>query len=148
MTTARTETSPARPASLLRRLGAMVYDSLLVLALLFMVTVPFIAVRQGEPVEPGGNLLYQLSLALIIYVFFTGFWAYSGRTLGMQSWGLRVVAADGTPPSFAAASVRFIAALLSWAPLGLGFLWQLWDRDQLTWHDRLSGTRLMHYPKK
>ena len=39
------------------------------------------------------------------------------------------------------------AAILSWAPLGLGFLWQLWDKDKLAWHDRLSGTRLRHYPK-
>ena len=46
-----------------------------------------------------------------------------------------------------AASLRFVAALLSWAAVGLGFLWQLWDRDRLTWHDRISGTRIVHYPK-
>ena len=32
-------------APLMRRLGAMLYDSLLVIALMFMATIPFIAVR-------------------------------------------------------------------------------------------------------
>ena len=54
---------------------------------------------------------------------------------------------DGGRPTFASASVRFIAAIISWAPCGLGFLWQLWDPDKLTWHDRISGTRIVHYPK-
>jgi hypothetical protein len=31
--------------------------------------------------------------------------------------------------------------------VGLGFIWQLWDEDHLTWHDRLSNTRLRYYPK-
>jgi uncharacterized RDD family membrane protein YckC len=30
----------------------------------------------------------------------------------------------------------------------LGFLWQLVDKDKLTWHDRISGTRLVYYPKE
>ena len=38
---------------LLRRLAAIAYDSLLVIALLALATVPFIAVRGGEPVEIG-----------------------------------------------------------------------------------------------
>ena len=134
-------------SGLLRRLGAIVYDSLLVLALLFIVTIPFIAVRSGQPVEAGDSLLYRLCLAAIIFIFFTGFWSYSGRTLGMQSWGLRVETPAGEIPTFTTACIRFFAAILSWLPAGLGFIWQLWDKDQLTWHDRLSGTRLRYYPK-
>ena len=134
-------------SGLLRRLAAIIYDTLLVLALLFLVTIPFIAVRGGEPVEANDNLLYQACIALVVFLFFTGFWSRSGRTLGMQSWGLRVERPDGRIPNLAQASIRFFAAILSWAALGLGFLWQLWDKDQLTWHDRISGTRLRHYPK-
>ena len=136
-----------RHCGLLRRLGAILYDTLLVLALLFLVTIPFIAVRGGHPVEVGDNLAYRLTLMLVVYAFFTGFWSRSGRTLGMQSWGLRVETPSGQLPSLGAATLRFFAAILSWAPLGLGFLWQLWDKERLTWHDRLSGTRLVHYPK-
>lgn len=132
---------------LVRRLAAMIYDGLLVAALLFLATIPFIAVRGGEPVEVGHNLLYQLVLLATIYAFYVGFWSTKGRTLGMQSWGLQLETADGRLPGIGQASIRFFAALLSWAALGLGFLWQLWDRERLAWHDRLSGTRLVHYPR-
>ncbi len=132
---------------LIRRLAAIAYDALLVGALLFLATLPFIAARGGEPVEIGDNTAYRIVLVIVIYAFFVGFWTRSGRTLGMQSWGLQLETMDGERPTFATASVRFVAALLSWAPLGLGFLWQLWDRDKLAWHDRISGTRLVHYPK-
>ena len=132
---------------LLRRLAAMLYDSLLVAALLFMATVPFIAMRGGEPVDAGNNLLYRIVLAVVVYAFFVGFWSRSGRTLGMQSWGLQLETVDGDIPSAATASLRFFAALISLLPLGLGFLWQIWDSEKLTWHDRISKTRLVHYPR-
>lgn len=125
----------------------MLYDSLLVTALLFLVTIPFIAVRGGEPVETGENLVYRIVLIGVVYAFFVGFWSRPGRTLGMQSWGLQIETEDGRTPSIAAASLRLAAALLSLLPLGLGFLWQLWDPQGLTWHDRISKTRIVYYPK-
>jgi uncharacterized RDD family membrane protein YckC len=133
---------------LLRRVAAMIYDGLLILALLFLSTLPFIATRGGEPVESSENLLYRAVLAMVIYGFFVGFWTRSGRTLGMQSWGLQLETTDGEQPSLATASLRFFAALLSWAPVGLGFLWSFWDKDKLTWHDRISKTRIVYYPKE
>jgi len=134
-------------ASLLRRLGAILYDSLLILALLMLVTTIFLIPRGGEAVEPY-TVTHQITSFAVIYVFFVGFWSKSGSTLGMQSWGLRAESADGEIPTFAKANLRFFAAILSWAAAGLGFLWQLWDSEQLAWHDRLSGTRLRYYPKK
>ncbi len=133
-------------SGLLRRIAAILYDTLLVVAVLFIVTIPFIAIRGGEPVE-AGNFLYQATMLLVTYVFFVGFWVRKGRTLGMQSWGLQLQTIDGNIPSMRAATIRFFAAILSWIPIGLGFAWQLWDKDKLTWHDRISGTRLVHYPK-
>ena len=134
-------------ASLVRRIGAIIYDSLLLLALMFLATLPFVAVRGGEPVT-SGDTAYQFTLLLVAYAFFVGFWSRAGRTLGMQSWGLRLETMDGQKPSFARASLRFFSAMLSWLPLGLGFCWQLRDKDSLCWHDRLSGTRLRFYPRR
>ena len=135
------------PAGFFRRLAAMVYDSLLVAAVLFLVTIPFIAARGGEPVEIGDNLSYRIALVIVIYAFFVGFWCHRGRTLGMQSWGLQLQTEDGRIPSLRAATIRFFAAILSLLPLGLGFFWQLVDAERLTWHDRLSKTRLVYYPR-
>ena len=132
---------------LLRRVAAILYDTLLVAAVLFMFTIPFIAIHDGEPVE-AGNFVYQVTMFLVTYVFFVGFWVRKGRTLGMQSWGLQLQTIDGKIPSMRAASIRFFAAIISWVPFGLGFAWQLWDKNKLTWHDRISGTRLVYYPKQ
>jgi uncharacterized RDD family membrane protein YckC len=122
------------------------YDALLVLALLFLATLPFIAARGGEPVEVA-DPVYRLVMLLVAWLFYAVFWSRYGRTLGLQSWRLRIEAMDGGKPTFAAASLRFFAAIVSWLPLGLGFWWQLWDRENLTWHDRWSKTRLRYYPK-
>jgi len=133
-------------ASLVRRIGAIVYDSMLLLALMFFATLPFVTMRGGEPVT-SGNTVHQLTLLLVAYAFYVGFWSRAGRTLGMQSWDLRLETMDEQKPGLARTSLRFFSAMLSWLPLGLGFWWQLWDKDNLCWHDRLSGTRLRFYPK-
>ena len=125
----------------------MLYDSLLVIALMMLATVPFVAVRGGEVVEPDDNLVYQVCILLIIYAFFAFFWSYGGQTLGMRAWRLRLEMKDGGVPSFQVASARFVVAIASLVAFGLGFLWQLWDKENLTWHDRLTGTRLRYYPK-
>jgi len=71
-------------AGLLRRMGAIFYDSMLLLALMFFATLPFVAVSGGEPVG-SGDTIHQLILLLVAYAFFVGFWSRAGRTLGMQS---------------------------------------------------------------
>lgn len=67
-----------------------------------------------------------------------GFWVRGGQTLGLRSWRLRL---DGGPITWMHAFKHFAGAILSWPPLGLGFLWPIFDREKLAWHDRLSGTR-------
>lgn len=135
-------------ATLLRRLGAMLYDGLLVAAVLMLATVPFVAERGGETVEPDDNFLYQLSMLIVMYLFFVFFWTRGGQTLGMRAWRLRLETDDGSSPSITVASLRFFVAIVSLIPFGLGFLWQLWDKDKLTWHDRIAGTRMLHYPRR
>lgn len=134
-------------ASLPRRLGAILYDSLLIIALLALVTTFFLIFRGGVAVQPY-TPTHQLTLLVTIYFFFVGFWSRAGRTLGMQAWRLRLETPGGNRPSVSSASLRFAAAILSFVLFGLGFFWQLWDKDRLTWHDRISGTRLVYYPRK
>ncbi|MDZ7810571.1 MAG: RDD family protein [Arhodomonas sp.] len=131
-----------KPCGLLRRLAAIFYDSLLLIGLWMAVTALALLLTDGEAIA-AGDWGYRLLLLLIAVVFFCGFWSRSGSTLGMQAWRIRVVSEDGGPVSFDRALTRFGAALLSWLPLGLGFLWSLIDREGLAWHDRLSGTHLV-----
>jgi uncharacterized RDD family membrane protein YckC len=83
----------------------------------------------------------------ISFFFYGGFWVRGGQTLGLRSWRLRLVRLDGGPITLVHAFKRFVGAILSWLCLGLGFLWVIFDRDKLAWHDRLSGTRLICLPK-
>ena len=128
----------------------MVYDSLLIFAFLVILAILANIVLGGENVYAGGPVFvraYNALRFLVIFLFFVVYWSTRGRTLGMQSWGLQLQTTAGEIPSMSAASIRFFAAIISWIPFGLGFLWQLWGKDKLTWHDRISGTRLMYYPK-
>ena len=136
---------------LMRRIGAMLYDAFLVVACLavlaMLATIPlgFERVQTGSPIYLAG---YNILRALVPFLFFTLYWWKAGMTLGMQSWRLKLEMLDGGDLTFGAVTIRFFAALLSWAPAGLGFLWSLWDKDRLAWHDRISKTHLVYYPKE
>jgi uncharacterized RDD family membrane protein YckC len=141
-------TSELPPPGFLRRLGAMFYDGLLLLALLMMLSYPYVWLTGGA--QPGllVKTLYQLYLLAICFFFFAGSWVRAGQTLGLRTWRMRLVRNDGGPITWSIASKRFAFAWLSLLCLGLGFLWVMYDRDKLAWHDRLSGTKLMQLPKR
>jgi uncharacterized RDD family membrane protein YckC len=138
---------PFPPPGLLRRLGAMTYDLLLLIALLIMLSYPYVWLTGGA--KPGlfVKTLYQIYLLAICFIYYGGFWVRGGQTLGMRTWRIKLVRSDGGPITWTIALKRFAYALLSLICLGLGFLWVLYDRDKLAWHDRLSGTRLILLPK-
>jgi uncharacterized RDD family membrane protein YckC len=139
---------PMSPPGLLRRLGAMAYDILLLLAVLMMLSYPYVWLTGGVKPSLFVKTLYQLYLFSICFLFYGGFWVRGGQTLGMRSWRIKLVRQDGGPITWTMALKRFASALLSLLCLGLGFLWVLYDRDKLAWHDRLSGTRLVRLPKE
>jgi len=110
---------PLSPPGLLRRLGAMAYDILLLLALLMMLSYPYVWLTGG--VKPGlfVKTLYQLYLLAICFLFYGGFWVRGGQTLGMRSWRIQLVRSDGGPITWSIALKRFAYALLSLLCLGL-----------------------------
>jgi uncharacterized RDD family membrane protein YckC len=132
--------SMAGAPGLARRLAACLYDALVLIAVLMFAGTAWVAVTRAA--APPGDWLFRAYLLAIAAAFFASFWT-RGETLGMRAWKLRIVAADGRAPGWDRALLRFAAALVSWAPCGLGILWVLVDRDRLAWHDRLSGTRLV-----
>jgi uncharacterized RDD family membrane protein YckC len=136
---------------LLRRLAAMLYDGLLLLAILMIATALFLPLTGGEALTPSKHPLleitYRLVLLALVVLFFGVFWTRRGQTLGMASWRLRVEREDGRLLTWSDTVKRLGAALLSLLPLGFGFLWILFDRDRRAWHDRLTHTRIVVVPK-
>lgn len=124
----------------------MFYDSLLLLSLWFVATLPVLGLTRGEAVK-AGNLLFSAYVVGVAFLFFAWFWVHGGQTLGMRAWRLRLVALDGNPITWGRAARRFAAAIVSLLPLGLGLLWVLIDRDGMSWHDRLSSTKLVVVPR-
>lgn len=144
----------ARRPGLPRRLAAMLYDSLLLLAILALavalLVIPY-GMLLGSPYPHEDRIyraLLQGYLLLVAGGFFSFFWVRGGQTLGMRAWRLRVLRDDGEPLGWGDAWVRFGAALLSLAPAGLGFVWVLIDSDRRAWHDRLSRTGLVMVAKR
>lgn len=135
------------PAGFLLRLGAMFYDSLLLIAILMMLSYPYVWLTGGD--NPGLMMktAYQIYLLAICFFFYAGFWVRGGQTLGLRTWRLKLVRDDGGPITWVLALKRFAFAWISLLCLGLGFLWVIYDRDKLAWHDRWSGTRLVLLPK-
>ncbi|RAH37849.1 RDD family protein [Halomonas sp. SL1] len=144
------------PAGLGRRLGAMLYDALLVLALWIVIGAVHVAVSRlllGIPPERvglGAGQVWSLRvlLAIAACLFFTYFWTRGGMTLGMQAWRLRVQTLDGHAIDRRQSLVRCLVGALGWLPLGLGHLWVLFDGERRSWSDLASGTRLVVLPGK
>ncbi len=137
---------PPATVGFFRRLGAMLYDGLLLFALMAvattLITLPF-----GMP-GGAGRIVYQVFLFEIIpLIFFSGFWVHGGQTLGMRAWKLKLIRADSNPVCWSDAFKRYLAVHLSWLALGLGFLMIFVDPGNLAWHDRLSNTRLIMLKK-
>ena len=130
------------PAGLGRRLGAMFYDGLLILALWFLSS--FIWVALTNQVAQG--LGFRLMLTLEWFGFYVFFWRNRGQTLGMRAWRLRLIDGSGQRVSLAKAVQRVALAPISLACLGLGYLWLFVDPEKRTWHDRWSQTFVVHIP--
>lgn len=108
------------------------------------------------------------ALVLVTWLFYGYFWTRIGQTLGMQTWRLKVVRRDGRLPRWRDAFARCASACL--LPLAcaliaqviygnsravllslfigflLNYLWMLWSRAGISWHDQLSGTRVLRLP--
>ena len=131
-------------ASLVKRLLAMMYDSLLIMAVWMLVGYVFIAFNDGEAVS---GPLFNSTVFLVTFLFFALFWTRSGQTLGMLAWRLRIESDQGQPLSARQALLRFMGALFSALAFGLGYWWIIFDSNKLGWHDRWSNSRVVQPPK-
>ena len=68
-------------------------------------------------------------------------WALSGGdTPGMAAVNLRLINFDGNRPNREERLLRVLVSIVSFASLGVGLLWSLFDEEKLTWHDHITKT--------
>ncbi|OLC28993.1 MAG: hypothetical protein AUI91_01495 [Acidobacteria bacterium 13_1_40CM_3_56_11] len=86
--------------------------------------------------------VYTTTFAIVYLQYFALFTIFGGTTPGMIMRGLQVVSFSGEPPTPRQMLLRSAGYILSAGTFFLGFLWAMWDEDELTWHDRFSRTHL------
>jgi len=131
-----------RAPALTRRVLSAIYELLLLTAIVFIATWPFIAFF-GDSTQGWRRHALQGWILLVCGAYFVSFWTRGGQTLPMKTWRMRVVRRDGAPIGVHQALHRYAAAVLGLAAFGLGFLWALVDRDRQFLHDRIAGTAIV-----
>jgi uncharacterized RDD family membrane protein YckC len=106
---------------LLRRLISMLYESLILVAVLFTTGFIFHLVFRDI------NSLFfrpafQLYLLIVAGIYFIWFWTHGGQTLPMQTWKLRVVSADGGRVYLKQAVARYLFAVIGILFFGFGIV--------------------------
>jgi uncharacterized RDD family membrane protein YckC len=122
-------------------LGAAIIDTIVVLPLL--IAAVFAAYRHLD--SSFAMLLAGSDDLWINYgipaAFTLVFWLIKAATPGKLA--LRAVIVDANTrakPAPWQLLVRYLGYYLSLLPLGLGFLWIIWDPRKQGWHDKLAGT--------
>ncbi|MGY0217971.1 RDD family protein [Endozoicomonadaceae bacterium StTr2] len=147
-----TESENFPPASLWRRIAAIVYDTFLVAALMMMVSGLYHSVVNvwlggTEEAAVGFDPFLFLILLITVFSFFTYFWRAKGQTLGMQVWRIRIETEQGSLPEMTHCTLRFFSAIPLMGACGLGLLWMLVDSKKMALQDRVSKSRVIELPK-
>ncbi len=128
------------PVSIWRRFASIIYDALLVLAILIVMSIPFFSFNVEE------NYLLKITMQVyfyfIIQYFFVWFWVNNEGTLGMKTWKIKISCDNGEKISYKKAIIRFNIAIPSILFFGFGFLISLFRKDRKCLHDIISKTCL------
>ena len=126
--------------SIWRRFASILYDSLLVIAVLIIMSIPFFSFDLQE-----NNLLkviIQIYYYLITQYFFVWFWVHNEGTLGMKTWKIKIIC-NNNRLSYKQAIIRFNVAIISLLFFGLGFIISLFRKDKKCFHDIITKTALV-----
>lgn len=153
-----------------RKLAAMVYELLLVTAIVLFGGLIFDVLTQSRHALMYREARY-LWFMLLLGIYFVWCWRLGGQTLAMKTWRLRLVDAQGGKPPTPKLILRYVLvwplALLGgmavigvflpdprqalWWPAGiagLALLWSWFDPERQMPHDRMLGLRLVHFDAK
>jgi uncharacterized RDD family membrane protein YckC len=137
-------------APLLRRLAALAYDGLILIALYIMVGMVLVAIIKTISGEFPGGFPASVNLSLmftICFLYYSHSWRKGGQTIGMKAWRLRITTLDGSHIRLSHCMLRTSMGFFSLVIFGVGFFWAWLDKQQRTWHDMASLTRIVYLPK-
>jgi uncharacterized RDD family membrane protein YckC len=132
-------------AGALRRLGALLYDTLLAIgiaavtiAVLMLITFPFLPSARDHMLvasEIGPIAYFYRMGAIAVVTLYVGYcWTHKGRTLGMQVWRIRLETFDGVLPSWRDALLRMAFATALWlVPVILLTIAEQFTSEALRW---------------
>lgn len=121
-------------------LFAMLYDFILLCAVWFASTIPFVLWQGGEFAGNDKiNLAFQIYLIAITYIYLTYFWTQSGQTPGLRTWKLQLLTEDNYILSRHNANLRFLLMIVLFAVSWIGLLL---PKKQLL-HDQFAKTKIM-----
>lgn len=153
------------PPGLMRRMGAFVYEGVLLFGVLMVTGYLYSSLTQQRHALQGQTGL-QWFVFLVLAIYFVWFWSHGGQTVAMRAWHLKLVASDGGPVSQKRALCRYLASWVWFFPALAGAaLTGLQDAAQILglvlagvvlyallalahpqrqfWHDALCGTQLV-----
>ncbi|MCL9775616.1 RDD family protein [Vibrio methylphosphonaticus] len=154
------KTQPLPPAGLFRRLGALFYDSLIVLALVMMAGGLVVAILEALVAagllsygsytdvsdllsrHPVWSPIYTAYLAIVWVYFFVYFWTKAGQTLGMRAWKLQVQNLQGGRITVTQALIRLATSAFGLANLAVPV-----DTKKRGFQDIWAKTQVVVLPK-
>lgn len=126
------------PASLLRRAGAGLVDSLVIIITWYILAV---AIHQN-PILLAWNYFLLGSLAIAVFLYYLILEWISSSTLGKSLFKLRVVDMDGDPCSFGISLKRNLLRFIDWLPAlyTIGIMTALASSQRRRLGDRVAGS--------
>ena len=106
-------TSPT--PSVLRRLACLVYEGVLLFAVLMIAGYLFSSLTQQRHAL-AGRVALQGFLFLVLGIYFVWFWSHGGQTLAMKAWRIRLIGKDDLAVSQTRALARYVLSWLWFAP--------------------------------
>ena len=143
-----------RHASFARRAFAATFDTLLITLVVVVLTAPFIPTFERLGTYLANNTSFEArksflevrdtvrDIALISWFVYSAILeaSFLQGTLGKRMLGIKVINFSGEKITFLQSFQRSFTKFFSLIPLGLGFLWALFTRKHLTWHDLAAKT--------
>ncbi len=99
----------------------------------------------GHPYNLSNHRILEICLLAGWGFFYFGYqWAVSGKTLGMATFGIQVVTAEGRPIGGRRAVLRTLGLVLTLLTLGIGFLGIVYQRERRALDDFVAGTAVVY----